>query len=106
MRLPAGSVERISGRRNEPMNAIPKIMTGKRAKERLPNIVEWTRHSSFTIAVKSSNMATLPDEREEEGGQVLAAGFQVGNGPGVEQFPLVEDRKLRTDLLGHLEDMG
>ena len=88
------------------MNAIPKIRNGKRAKERLPNIVEWTRHSSLTMAMKRSNMATLPDEREEEGGQVLASCFQVGNGPGMEQFSLVEDRKLRADLLGHLEDVG
>jgi hypothetical protein len=47
--LPAGSADRIRGSRNEPMNAIPKIMTGKRAKLMLPNIVEWIRHSSFII---------------------------------------------------------
>src|SRR5512136_2942103 len=92
--------------RNEPMNAIPKIRNGKRAKERLPNIVEWTRHSSLTMATKRSNMAALPDEREQEGGQVLAPGLQVGCGPGMEQLPLVEDRKLRADLFGHLEDVG
>src|SRR5512136_1568504 len=92
--------------RNDPISAIPKIMTGKRAKERLPNIVEWTRHSSFTMLVNSSNMAILPDEREEEGGQVFAPCGQVGNGAGMEQGPLVEDRKPRTDLLGDLEDMG
>ena len=84
----------MSGMRNDPMNAIPKIITGKRAKERLPNIVEWTRHSSFTIAVKSSNMAILPDEREEEGREVFAPCGQVGDLAGVEQCALVKDRKL------------
>ena len=48
------------------MNAIQKIMTGKSAKEMLPNIVEWTRHSSFTIATKSSSMGDPLHEREEE----------------------------------------
>jgi hypothetical protein len=38
------------------MNAIQKMRMGKSAKERLPNIVEWIRHSSFTIATKSSGM--------------------------------------------------
>jgi hypothetical protein len=66
VRLPEGRVVLIRGTRNEPINAIPKIMTGKRANEMLPNIVEWTRHSSFTILVNSSNMAILPDEGEEE----------------------------------------
>ena len=61
-RLPTGSVFATSGMRNEPMNAMPKIRNGKRAKERLPNIVEWTRHSSLTMLVKSSNMMILPDE--------------------------------------------
>jgi hypothetical protein len=39
-RSPAGSTVRKIGRRNEPINAIPKIITGKRAKLRLPKMVE------------------------------------------------------------------
>jgi hypothetical protein len=65
----------IRGRRNEPIKAIPKIITGKRANERLPNIVEWTRHSSFTIFQKRSGIGILPHEREEKGGQVHVVVF-------------------------------
>src|SRR5512136_907582 len=106
VRLPAGIVVRIRGTRNDPINAIPKIMTGKRAKERLPNIVEWIRHSSFTMFLKSSNMAILPDKREEERGQVFVPCSQFGNGAGVEQRSLVDNRKPRADLLSNLEDVG
>ncbi len=50
---------------------MPKIITGKSAKERLPNIVEWTRHSSFIMFTKSLTMNTLLHEREEELVKVL-----------------------------------
>ncbi len=51
-------------------------------------------------------MAILPDEREEEGGQVFAPCCQIGNGAGVEQGALVEDCKPRANLLSNLEDVG
>src|SRR5208337_3210204 len=92
-RLPEGSAVRIRGRRNEPMNAIPKIMTGNMAKEKLPNMVEWIRHSSFIMPMNRSSMAILPDKREEEVGQVLVSPCQLSNRPGMQQFPLVQDRK-------------
>src|SRR5512137_916781 len=106
VRSPPGRLVRISGTRNAPMNAIPKIMTGNMENEKLPNMVEWTRHSSFIIATKSSNMAILPDKREEVRGQVLASRGKFGNGPCVEQLSLVEDRKVRADLFGDFEDVG
>src|SRR5512145_2671851 len=104
-RFPAGIVARTSGRRNAPMNAIPKIITGNMAKERLPNIVECIRHSSLTMAMNSSNMVSLPDKLEEELREVLAPAGQFGNRAGVEQFPFMQDGKLRADLFGHLEDV-
>src|SRR5208337_2978956 len=106
VRLPAGMVVCIRGMRNEPMKAIPKIITGKSANERLPNLVEWTRHSSFIMFLKSSSMVILPDKREEEGREMFPPSGQVGNGAGMQEFSLVEDRKLRTDLFGHFEDVG
>jgi hypothetical protein len=65
----------IRGRRNEPIKAIPKIITGNRANERLPNIVEWTRHSSFIMFQKRSGISILPDEGEEKGGKMLVPVF-------------------------------
>ena len=87
------------------MNAIPKIITGNMANERLPNIVECIRHSSLTIAMKSSNMVSLPDEREEELREVLAPSGQIGDRAGVQEFSLVQDGKCRTDLFCHFENM-
>ena len=69
---PGGTAARKRGRRKEPMNAMPKIITGKRANERLPNIVECTRHSSFIMFTKSLCMGILLHEREEESVEVLA----------------------------------
>ena len=57
------------------MNAMPKIITGKRAKLRLPKIVEWIRHSSFIILVKSLNMTVLLYKIEEEIIEVLVSSF-------------------------------
>ena len=74
-RSPPGSTARNSGNRNEPMNAIPKIITGKRAKLRLPKIVEWIRHSSFSMFVKSLNMAVLLHKREEKIIEMLVSLF-------------------------------
>ncbi|OPX71145.1 MAG: hypothetical protein A4E36_00152 [Methanoregulaceae archaeon PtaB.Bin009] len=62
------------------MKEIPKIMTGNSAKETCPKIVECIRHSSFIIRMKSSGMATLPDEREEEPGKVHSLLGQVCDG--------------------------
>jgi hypothetical protein len=57
---------RNRGRRKEPVNAMPKIMTGKRAKLRLPKIVEWIRYSSFIIFAKRLGMGNLLHKGEEE----------------------------------------
>ena len=51
-------------------------------------------------------MAILPDEREEERGQVFVPCGQFLNAAGVEQCALVENRKSRADLLSHFEDVG
>ena len=88
------------------MQAIPKIITGKRAKLRLPKIVEWIRHSSFIIQVKSLNIATLPHEREEEFVKMPVVLSEFCDPAGMEKFSLVEDCEPGADLFCYLEDMG
>ena len=88
------------------MKTMPNIMTGKSAKEICPNMVEWSRHSSFIMRMKSSGMMILPDEGEEELGEMRSPSSQIGNRSCMEQFPRMQDRKRGTDLLGDLEDVG
>jgi hypothetical protein len=75
------------------MKVMAKIRTGKSAKLRLPNIVEWIRHSSFIMQVKRLAMVILPDKREEEIVKVLVILFESRNGSGMEEFSLVQDRE-------------
>ncbi len=65
-RVPGGMTVRNRGRRKEPMKAMAKISTGKRAKLALPKRVAWSRHSSLTMETKSSNMGPGPHQGEEE----------------------------------------
>jgi hypothetical protein len=105
-RSPVGSTVRKRGRRKEPINAMPKIMTGKRAKLRLPKMVEWIRHSSFIIFAKRLGMGDLLHNGEEEIVQVLLLCGKFCDCAVMEKFTLVQDRKFRTNLFCDPEDMG
>ena len=63
------------------------------------------RHSSLTIAVKSSNIGTRFNLGKEELLKVLVLCCDLRYRSGMDEVTLVQDGKVRADLFGNFENM-